>query len=55
MKNYIEQLLTDMKKAEQNLPSRPNYKVLYPDHPAHDYGLEHIVVATSGFSTFISE
>jgi hypothetical protein len=43
MKNYIEQLLSDMKKAEQNLPPRPNYKVLYPDHPAHDYGLEHIV------------
>ncbi len=43
MTNYINQLLDDMKKAEQNLPPSPNYKVLYPDHPAHDYGLEHIV------------
>ena len=43
MKKYIEQLLADLAAAEKTVPSPPNYKALYPDHPAHDYGLEHIV------------
>ncbi len=43
MKKYITQLLADLKSAEKNIPPTPNYKVLYPDHPAHDYDLEHIV------------
>ena len=43
MKKYIEQLLADLAAATQNLPPKPNYKVLYPDHPAHDFGLEYIV------------
>ncbi len=43
MKNYVSQLLADMKSAAKNLPSTPNYKDLYPDHPAHDFGLEYIV------------
>jgi hypothetical protein len=43
MKNYINQLLDDLKQAEQNIPPTPNYKLLYPDHPAHDFGLEYIV------------
>ena len=43
MKKYIEQLLADLAAATHNLPPTPNYKVLYPDHPAHDFGLEYIV------------
>ena len=43
MKKYVSQLLTDLKAAESKIPPTPNYKELYPDHPAHDYGLEHIV------------
>ena len=43
MKKYIEQLLADLAAATQNLPPTPNYKVLYPDHPAHDFDLEYIV------------
>lgn len=43
MKNYINQLLDDLKKAEQNIPPKPDYKLLYPDHPAHDFDLEHMV------------
>ena len=43
MKKYTAQLVADLKSAEKNIPPTPNYKVLYPDHPAHDYDLEHIV------------
>jgi hypothetical protein len=43
MENYILQLLADMKKAEQNLPPKLDYKILFPDHPAHDYDMEYMV------------
>ena len=43
MENYIKQLLADMKKAEQNLPTPLDYKVLFPNHPAHDYDMEYMV------------
>ena len=43
MQNYIHQLLTDRTAAKNNLPAAIDYKLLYPDHPAFAYGLDHIV------------
>jgi hypothetical protein len=43
MQNYISQLLTDMKAAEQNLPTNVDYSLLHPEHPAADYGLNFLV------------
>jgi len=36
MQNYLTQFLHDLKGAQNNKPVKPNYKVLYPDHPAND-------------------
>jgi hypothetical protein len=43
MKNYVNQLLEDLKRAGQNIPPKLDYKLLYPDHPAHDFGMEYMV------------
>jgi hypothetical protein len=37
MQTYITQLLADLKAAEsRERPTKPDYKILYPDHPAAD-------------------
>jgi hypothetical protein len=37
MQAYITQLLADLKAAEsRERPTKPDYKILYPDHPAAD-------------------
>lgn len=36
MQTYIKQLLTDLQAAQTRQPVKPDYKVLYPDHPAND-------------------
>jgi hypothetical protein len=48
MQAYINQLLADIKAAEtRDRPTKPDYKILYPEHPAADpqYGgeLDHII------------
>jgi hypothetical protein len=48
MQAYLTQLLADLKAAEsRERPTKPDYKILYPDHPAADpqYGgeLDHII------------
>ena len=42
MQKYINQLVADLKAAKNNIPEKPNVRVLYPDHPALDYGLDYI-------------
>lgn len=43
METYIEQLIADLKeKAKTRLPI-PDYRTLYPNHPAAEYGLDHII------------
>ena len=42
MQKYIDQLVADLKAAENNIPPKPNVRVLYPGHPALDFGLDYI-------------
>jgi hypothetical protein len=42
MQKYVTQLLEDLAAAKGNLPPKPNVRVLYPDHPALDFGLDYI-------------
>lgn len=42
MEKYIQQLLEDIEVAHYNLPDTPDIGILYPDHPALEYGLDHI-------------
>jgi hypothetical protein len=42
MQNYVTQLLSDMETAKKQLPTIPNPKIMYPDHPSHDYDLSYI-------------
>jgi hypothetical protein len=42
MEKYVNQLLGDLESAKGNRPPKPNVRVLYPDHPALDYGLDYI-------------
>ena len=42
MQKYVNQLIADLKAAKNNIPEKPNVRVLYPDHPALDYGLDYI-------------
>jgi hypothetical protein len=42
MQKYVEQLVADLDAAKANRPEKPNVRVLYPDHPALDYGLDYI-------------
>lgn len=43
MHPYLPYLLDDLTQAKTNKPDRPNYRLLYPDHPAFEYGLDYIV------------
>ncbi len=43
MKKYIQFLLQDLENAKSIIPPKPNYKLLYPDHPAFQFGLDYIV------------
>lgn len=43
MEKYINQLLADLEVAKQNVPLPIDYEILYPDHPAVEYGLPHLV------------
>jgi hypothetical protein len=48
MQAYLTQLLADLKAAEsRERPTKPDYKILYPDHPAADPqyegALDHII------------
>lgn len=43
MQTYISQLLEDLENASQNPVKIPDYKILNPNHPAIDYGLDYIV------------
>ena len=36
MEHYINQLLQDLKEAQNNKPTIPDYSALYPDHQAND-------------------
>jgi hypothetical protein len=42
MEKYVAQLLEELEKLKANKPDKPNVHVLYPDHPALDYGLDYI-------------
>ena len=42
MQKYVNQLIADLKAAKNNIPEKPNVRVLYPDHPALEYGLDYI-------------
>jgi hypothetical protein len=42
MQKYVDQLIEDLEKAKGNKPDKPNVNILYPDHPALDYGLDYI-------------
>ena len=55
MQAYITQLLADLKAAEtKDRPAKPDYKILYPDHPAADPKyegmLDHIIEWEMGIS-----
>lgn len=43
MQNYISQLCEDLELASQKPVEIPDYKLLNPNHPAVDYGLDYIV------------
>ena len=43
MEQYILQLTEDLNKAAQTKLQAPDYTLLYPDHPAIEYGLDYIV------------
>ena len=43
MEKYVAQLLEELEKLKANKPDKPNVHVLYPDHPALDYGLDSLV------------
>ncbi len=43
MQKYVQQLLADLKAARKIKPKTPDYKTLYPNHPAWDYGLDYVV------------
>lgn len=36
MEQYLNQLLEDLKNAQKNLPTKVDYTLLYPDHPANN-------------------
>ena len=42
MEKYVRQLLTDLQEAKSRKPEKPNVRVLYPDHPAIEFGLDYI-------------
>lgn len=42
MKKYIDQLIEDLEKVKANKPDKPDVHILYPDHPALEYGLDYI-------------
>jgi len=42
MEKYVVQLLEELEKLKGNKPEKPNVHILYPDHPALDYGLDYI-------------
>ena len=42
MHPYLPHLLADLETAKANKPAKPNYRLLYPDHPAFEYGLDYI-------------
>lgn len=42
MKKYVEQLIQDIENAKLNKPDKPEVALLKPDHPALEYGLDHI-------------
>lgn len=43
MQRYVTQLLEDLEKAKDHQPPPVDYSILYPDHPAAEYGLDHII------------
>jgi len=43
MQTYINQLVEDLNEKAQTKIEAPNYKVLFPDHPAIDYDLDGVV------------
>lgn len=43
MEQYLNQLLEDLAEAQNIEISYPDYKALYPDHPAASYGFDHII------------
>jgi hypothetical protein len=43
MDHYVAQLLEDLAQAAQQPLPIPDYKLLHPDHPAVEYGLDYIV------------
>jgi len=42
MEKYVIQLIEELEKLKDNKPDKPNVHILYPDHPALEYGLDHI-------------
>ncbi len=42
MEKYVNQLIEELEKLKANKPDKPNVNILYPDHPALDYGLDYI-------------
>ncbi len=48
MQRYITQLLEDLEKAKSHQPPPVDYALLYPDHPAADYGLDYIIEWENG-------
>jgi hypothetical protein len=43
MQTYLSQLIEDLELASQNPVEVPDYKLLNPNHPAIEYGLDYIV------------
>jgi hypothetical protein len=43
MQTYINQLVEDLNEKAQTKIEAPDYKLLNPDHPAIDYGLDYMV------------
>lgn len=43
MQTYITQLLEDLTEAAKTKIEAPDYKLLYPDHPAIDYDLDGLI------------
>ncbi|MFT5618430.1 MAG: hypothetical protein ACI85I_001663 [Arenicella sp.] len=42
MENYVKQLLSDLEESKNNWHAPASAKIMYPDHPAMDYGLDFI-------------
>ena len=48
MQPYLDQLLEDLRARHGQLPPEPNWRALYPNHPAPE-GLEYIIAWENGY------